>query len=135
MRRHGFQQDTQVVRMNGAKLRIFLFDFSVADKRPKRFFKSKGASLPRKRYLLVEILQIVSANVMPRHIQPSIAPPREAMRLGQSGGSFRSLERVFLLDNLAAGVHLGWLCAPFHLRPWKERANKRKNDQGSALFP
>jgi hypothetical protein len=26
-------------------------------------------------------------------------------------------QTVFLLDNLAAGVHLGWLCALFHLRP------------------
>ena len=38
----------------------------------------------------------------------------EALRLGLGGGLRLLWEAVFLLDNLAAGVHLGWLCALFH---------------------
>jgi hypothetical protein len=62
------QEDIQVVRMNGAKLRVLFFDFAVPNQRHKRFFQSERAPFLGKRDLLMEVLQIVSANVMPRAI-------------------------------------------------------------------
>lgn len=41
MRRGRLQQDIQVVRMDGAKLRVLFFDFSVANQCHKGFFESE----------------------------------------------------------------------------------------------
>src|SRR6516162_699347 len=64
----GLQKDIQIVGMNRAKLSVFAFDAPAADERYQGFLQGERAAFFREWYLLVEVLQIVFTDVLPRAV-------------------------------------------------------------------
>src|SRR5579863_37280 len=63
-----FQQDVEVVGVNGAKQSIFAVDVTSADQIDQRLFEAERPFLLRDRDFLMKVLERVAANVMSRAV-------------------------------------------------------------------